>query len=282
MTAFARIKRNSRRFWHWHGECTTSNRRLRVWVAALVGTTALSKEAFDAVLRKETPMGKIIITCLVVAGLFAAAVEMPNTLAHEGHGKHDGHDHGAIEEPMKSRSNDSDAVITSPPPFETLDKGSSPRIPPAPESVTPDQNQRSYAERDFTFNDGPPSTLPENEGSPNGSSFSPDSFDRSKGSIQRRRTQDNGGFRTQRDALPRFNRPLNDLNSEGCTHNFSCPYQMSNDSSRGYLSREQAPYFMTNEYNCPYNSGHRIDTYMGLHAASDCDDEFSSCEYGGY
>ena len=229
-------------------------------------------------------MGKIIVICLVAAGLFAASVEMPNTLAHEGHGNHDGHDHGPIEQPQNRNRTDSNAVITSPPPFETLNNGPSSRTPaqPGPEKVAPDREQRPFTERDYTYKDGPPSTLQQKEISPNGfPPTTPRQFDRANENPRRPRIQNNEGFRTQRDASPRFNRPLTDFNSEDC-NNSSCPYQMSNESSRAYLSRQQAPYFMSNEYNCPYNSGHRIDTYMGLQPASDCYDEFSSCQYGGY
>ena len=65
-------------------------------------------------------MTKIVTTCLLGAGLMAAATTLPQSQAHEGH---DGHDHGTTQrsEPQVP----SNRVIQTPPPFETLDNAPS-------------------------------------------------------------------------------------------------------------------------------------------------------------
>lgn len=222
-------------------------------------------------------MGKIIITCLVVAGLFAAAVEMPNTLAHEGHGNHDGHDHGPIEQPKKGEPTDSNAVITSPPPFETLNNGSSSRTPaqPRPEKVAPDREQSPYADRDFTFNDGPPSTLTENQLGRNSFSTTPRQFGRDlRGpSNQTEETRDSY---IQRNTLPRFNRSTNEFIPNGCWKESSCPYQSSGSHLNSRWIGEMIPNRTPNRYDCPNSSNHCFDSGMHLFP-NECFDELNNC-----
>jgi hypothetical protein len=89
-------------------------------------------------------MTKIIATCLVGAGLMAAATTLPTSQAHEGH---DGHDHGTQEAPQLDDSariaptESSNGVVTSPPPFETLDSNPAPLRPQAalPSASFPEQ-----------------------------------------------------------------------------------------------------------------------------------------------
>lgn len=87
-------------------------------------------------------MTKLVTTCLLGAGLMAAATTLPQSQAHEGH---DGRDHAATQ--RNEAQGPSNRVIDSPPPFETLDNAPAPGR--SPSSSTRD-NQRQAPERNWS------------------------------------------------------------------------------------------------------------------------------------
>lgn len=87
-------------------------------------------------------MTKIITTCLLGAGLMAGATILPQSQAHEGH---EGHDHVRPVAPSQDTpqqiqpAEPSNGVVTTPPPFETLDSKPATLLTP-PTTTLSDQN----------------------------------------------------------------------------------------------------------------------------------------------
>ncbi len=80
-------------------------------------------------------MTKLFTALLLTVGLFGGAAMLPDSQAHEGH---EGHDHGSAQEAPQqvAPSEPSPGVMSTPPPFETLDNES---------ANSPANPDRSYA-----------------------------------------------------------------------------------------------------------------------------------------
>lgn len=170
-------------------------------------------------------MIRIVSTCLLALGVLGS-VNLSNTLAHEGH---ESHDHNSTEETDRAASSKtSGGIVTSAPPFETIER-ESPRVEGRRSSDTQPRLNRQRTNPVVRENYGSNTHAP----APDLDTHGRGGHTHAHGAIERRPDEQHGsehlhdhGPDHRRHAIPRVDGPSSD-----CVYRGTCPLRETYDSS---------------------------------------------------